>query len=141
MPASSDKWHLYATDFDPELGPTVFAFTFPKSPAYALVGKPKSIGSKKKHDEVFSGDVTYFEKTGQIRQRIKVLQPGPLTIKADAEYQTCTDVDGRCIPGNETLSFGPIEVAAGPAATGAVAPPAATEAATATTATPLTQLR
>ncbi|UOQ53014.1 protein-disulfide reductase DsbD family protein [Hymenobacter cellulosivorans] len=133
-----NTWHLYATDFDPDLGPTVFTFAFAQSPAYELVGKPKSVGAKKKFDDVFKGDVTYFEKTGQIRQRIRVLQPGPLTIKADVEYQSCTDVDGRCIPGNETLSFGPIEVsgpavaAAAPAATSpaAVATPAATAPAT-----------
>ncbi|MCB2378037.1 thioredoxin family protein [Hymenobacter sp. BT635] len=139
-----NTWHLYATDFDPDLGPTVFAFSFAKSPAYVLVGKPKSIGAKKAFDEVFKGDVTYFEKTGQIRQRIRVLQPGPLTITAEVEYQSCTDVDGRCIPGNETLSFGPIEVtgtastapaAAAPAISAtppaAVAGPATTPAATA----------
>ncbi|HEX8350760.1 MAG TPA: cytochrome c biogenesis protein CcdA, partial [Hymenobacter sp.] len=105
-----DKWHLYATDFDPDLGPTVFAFTFPKSTAYELIGKPKSVGAQKHFDEVFKGDVTYFEKTGQIRQRIRLLQPGPLTIQASVEYQSCTDVDGRCIPGDEKLSFGPVEV-------------------------------
>ncbi|TGE19363.1 protein-disulfide reductase DsbD family protein [Hymenobacter elongatus] len=116
-----NTWHLYATDFDPDLGPTVFTFSFAKSPAYALVGKPKSIGAKKAFDDVFKGDVTYFEKTGQIRQRIRVLQPGPLTITADVEYQSCTDVDGRCIPGNETLSFGPVEVAAAETVVGATA--------------------
>ncbi|GGE95856.1 hypothetical protein GCM10011383_03270 [Hymenobacter cavernae] len=115
-----DKWHLYATDFDPDLGPTVFAFTFPKSTAYEVVGKPKSVGATKHFDKVFNGDVTYFEKTGQIRQRIRVLQPGPLTIQASVEYQSCTDVDGRCIPGDEKLSFGPIEV------TGKAAAPAKT---------------
>ncbi|MBO0359353.1 thioredoxin family protein [Hymenobacter sp. BT186] len=140
-----DKWHLYATDFDPDLGPTAFTFSFTKSPAYELVGKPKSINSQKHYDEVFKGDVTYFEKTGQIRQRIRVLQPGALTVKANVEYQSCTDVDGRCIPGDETLSFGPITVtgAAVPAQapeskpakpgapTGAVATPAAPPTATA----------
>jgi len=105
-----DKWHLYATDFDPDLGPTAFTFSFTKSPAYELVGAPKSVNSKKKFDDVFKGNITYFEKTGQVRQRIRVLQPGPLTVKADVEYQTCTDIDGRCIPGEETLSFGPITV-------------------------------
>ncbi|RAK67036.1 protein-disulfide reductase DsbD family protein [Hymenobacter edaphi] len=109
-------WHLYATDFDPDLGPTVFAFSWAKSPAYELVGKPKSVGTKKKYDDVFKGDVTYFETTGQIRQRIKVLQPGALTIKANVEYQTCTDVDGRCIPGEDALSFGPITVSGAAAA-------------------------
>ena len=125
-------WHLYATDFDPDLGPTVFTFTFAKSPAYELVGKPKSVGTKKKYDEIFKGDITYFETTGQIRQRIKVLQPGPLTIKAGVEYQTCTDVDGRCIPGDESLSFGPITVT-GAATTAAT--PALTKATTAATPT------
>lgn len=122
-----DKWHLYASDFDPDLGPTVFAFTFPPSAAFELIGKPKSVGAQPHYDQVFKGNVTYFEKTGQIRQRIRVLQPGPLTIKAAVEFQSCTDVDGRCIPGDETLSFGPIEVSgsAAPAkATGAVLPAA-----------------
>lgn len=134
-----DKWHLYATNFDPDLGPTVFTFTFAKSPAYELVGKPQSIGTKKKFDEVFKGDVTYFERTGLIKQRIRVLQPGTLTIKAETEFQTCTDVDGRCIPGEESLSFGPIEVtgkAAAPASAPSGSPGASvTPAAPATTAT------
>ncbi|QNH63103.1 protein-disulfide reductase DsbD family protein [Hymenobacter sediminicola] len=125
-----DKWHLYATDFDPDLGPVPFTFTFAKNPAYELVGKPKSVGSQKHFDEVFKGDVTYFEKTGQIKQRVRVLQPGPLTIKAEVEYQTCTDVDGRCIPGEESLSFGPIQVSgtAAPAATPATGKPTKPEA-------------
>ncbi|WP_375438235.1 cytochrome c biogenesis protein CcdA [uncultured Hymenobacter sp.] len=114
--AIDDKWHLYATDFDPDLGPTAFTFTFVKSPAYELVGKPKSVNSKKKFDDVFKGDITYFEKTGQIRQRIRVLQPGPLTVQAAVEYQTCTDIDGRCIPGENDLKFGPLTV------TGSAAP-------------------
>ncbi|WP_236704999.1 cytochrome c biogenesis protein CcdA [Hymenobacter sp. AT01-02] len=135
-----DTWHLYATDFDPDLGPTVFTFTFAKSPAYELVGKPKSVGAEKHFDETFKGDVTYFEKTGTIRQRIRVLQPGALTVKADVEYQSCTDVDGRCIPGNETLSFGPVEVSgtaiapSTPDKTGAVVPSTSTPTTTATAA-------
>ncbi len=124
-----DKWHLYATDFDPDLGPTIFTFGFTKSPAYELVGKPKSINSKKKYDDIFKGDITYFEKTGQMRQRIRLLQPGALTVQANVEYQTCTDIDGRCIPGEETLRFGPVQV------TGAAAKPA-----TATPATGATKL-
>ncbi|OUJ75650.1 protein-disulfide reductase DsbD family protein [Hymenobacter crusticola] len=138
-----DKWHLYATDFDPDLGPTVFAFTFPKSTAYEVVGKPKSVGATKHFDDVFKGDVMYFEKTGQIRQRIRVLQPGPLTIQASVEYQSCTDVDGRCIPGDEKLSFGPVEItgkAAAPAKpskpTGAITPASADSVALATIAPP-----
>ncbi|SDY71719.1 protein-disulfide reductase DsbD family protein [Hymenobacter psychrophilus] len=116
-------WHLYATNFDPDLGPTVFSLQFTKSPAYELVGPPKSVGETKHYDDVFKGDVTYFERTGQIRQRIRVLQPGPLVVRAEAEFQSCTDVDGRCIPGDASLSFGPLQVT-GTAVAPTAAPPA-----------------
>ncbi|GAA4358782.1 cytochrome c biogenesis protein CcdA [Hymenobacter saemangeumensis] len=132
-----DKWHLYATDFSEEVGPVVFTLKFTPSPAYALVGKPKSINSHHEQDEIFKGEVAFWEKAGQIRQRIKLLQPGALTIKAEADYQTCTDVDGRCIPGNEVVTFGPFTVAAAGAAkaTGAL-PPSADPAAKASAAAP-----
>ena len=119
-----DKWHLYASDFSEEVGPVVFTLKFKPSPAYALVGKLKSINSHHEQDDVFKGEVAFWEKTGQLRQRIKVLQPGPLTVAAEADYQTCTTVDGKCVPGNETLTFGPLTVTGGVArantATGAV---------------------
>ena len=105
-------WHLYATDFSEEVGPVVFTLKFAPSAAYKLLGKAESVNSHHEQDDVFKGEVAFWEKTGQIRQRIIVLQPGPLTIKAEADYQTCTDVDGRCVPGNETLTWGPIAVAA-----------------------------
>jgi len=122
-----DKWHLYASDFSDEVGPVVFTVTFKPSPAYALVGKLQSIKSHHEQDEVFKGEVAFWEKTGQLRQRIKVLQPGPLTIAATADYQSCTTVDGRCVPGNDPLTFGPLTVtgAAAPTKpTGAATPPA-----------------
>lgn len=142
-----DKWHLYASDFSDEVGPVVFTMKFKPSPAYTLVGKLQSIKSHHEQDEVFKGEVAFWEKTGQLRQRIKVLQPGPLTVSGEADYQSCTSVDGKCVPGNETLTFGPLTVtgAAAPAkATGAAAPPtspaqptaAATSAPTPTTTAP-----
>lgn len=132
-----EKWHLYATDFSEDVGPVVFTLKFAPSAAYALVGKPQSVKSHHQMDEVFKGEVAFWERTGQIRQRIKVLQPGALTIRAEADYQSCTDVDGRCVPGNETLAFGPLQVS-GAAAASAAAPltakpgaPAAADVATA----------
>ncbi|MFD2721443.1 cytochrome c biogenesis protein CcdA [Hymenobacter monticola] len=123
-----DKWHLYASDFSDEVGPVVFTMAFKPSPAYALVGKLQSIKSHHEQDEVFKGEVAFWEKTGQLRQRIKLLQPGAITITGTADYQSCTTVDGRCVPGNDPLSFGPLTVtgaAAGAApvkSTGAVPP-------------------
>jgi thiol:disulfide interchange protein len=130
-----DKWHLYATDFSEDVGPTVFTLKFQPSPAYELVGKPTSVKSHHAEDPVFKGEVAYWENTGQVRQRIKVLQPGALTIKADADYQSCTDVDGRCVPGNESLAFGPLAVAGATGATAASTPPTAAKEATPAVAT------
>ncbi|MDQ2795148.1 MAG: thioredoxin family protein [Bacteroidota bacterium] len=130
-----DKWHLYAADFSDEVGPVVFTLKFKPSPAYALVGKLQSIKSHHEQDDIFKGEVAFWEKTGQMRQRIKVLQPGPLRISAEADYQSCTTVDGKCVPGNETLTFGPLAVA-GAAAKAAAALPTATPAAATVTAAP-----
>jgi thiol:disulfide interchange protein len=129
-----DKWHLYASDFSDEVGPVVFTLKFKPSPSYALVGKLQAIKSHHEQDDVFKGEVAFWEKTGQMRQRIKVLQPGPLSISAEADYQSCTTVDGKCVPGNETLTFGPLAVA-GAAIKAAAAMPAAMPPAAATAAT------
>ena len=117
-----DKWHLYATDFSEDVGPVVFTLKFAPSSAYALVGKPRSVKSHHQQDEVFKGEVAFWEKSGQIRQRIKLLRPGTFAIEAAADYQSCTDVDGRCVPGNESLSFGPLQVSGSTSATSAAAP-------------------
>ena len=113
-------WYLYSTDFSDEVGPAVFSLVVTKSPAYALVGKPRSIGSKRVHDDVFNGEVAYFEKTGQVRQRIRLLKAGPLTVRAEAGYQSCSGADGRCVPGSTSLTFGPLRTTA--KASAAVAP-------------------
>ena len=133
-----DKWHLYASDFSDEVGPVVFSLKFKPSSAYALVGKLQSIKSHHEQDEVFKGEVAFWEKIGQLRQRIKVLQPGPLTIAAEADYQSCTIVDGKCVPGNETLKFEALAVTGAAAPAKAARPVAATPAKTELTATPST---
>jgi thiol:disulfide interchange protein len=83
------------------------------------------------HDGVFNGEVAFFGNTGQIRQRIKVLKTSPLTVQATADFQSCSDADGRCVPGSSSLSFGPLNVATAaavapktPRATAAVLPEA-----------------
>ncbi|MCP9761929.1 protein-disulfide reductase DsbD family protein [Lacihabitans soyangensis] len=97
-------WYLYSSDFSPELGPTVTEFTFPKDEGFQPVGKIKPINPKKKFDEIWGGDVTYFKGTGKFIQKIKILEANP-TIKGKISYQTCTDIDGKCVPGNENFSI------------------------------------
>ena len=94
---------LYSSDFDPDLGPMVTEFTFEPNEKYELVGEVQPIGAKKKYDELWEGEYTYFVGEAEFRQTIKVLEAPLGTIQGSYAYQVCTDVDGRCIPGKVTL--------------------------------------
>ncbi|MDP1814054.1 MAG: protein-disulfide reductase DsbD family protein [Leadbetterella sp.] len=97
-------WYLYSSDFSPELGPTVTEFVFNKSKGFRAIGKIKPIHPKKKFDEVWGGDVTYFKETGKFVQKVMILEENP-TISGKIIYQTCTDIDGKCVPGNEVFNI------------------------------------
>ncbi|QRR02513.1 protein-disulfide reductase DsbD family protein [Dyadobacter sandarakinus] len=110
--ATIDKdWYLYASDFDPDLGPMLTSFTFEKNATFEPVGKLKSVNPKTKFEEVWNGNVRYFEKKGVFTQTIKVLSDQPL-IKGTSEYQTCSHVTGLCIPGNDDFEFKGLKVVA-----------------------------
>jgi thiol:disulfide interchange protein len=96
-------WHLYSSDFDPELGPMVTTFTFTPNDSYQLIGGIRAINPLKGYDEIFEGDYTYFEGTGEFRQTIKVASEA-LYFEGFYEYQVCTEVDGRCIPFDDEFS-------------------------------------
>lgn len=97
-------WYLYSTDFDPELGPMVTEFNFLADGSYELIGGVKPLGAKKKYDELWEGEYTYFTKKAEFRQTIKVLNRN-LLIKGSYAYQVCTTVDGKCIPFYDEFEF------------------------------------
>jgi len=99
-----DTWHVYSNDFDPELGPIVATFNFVINDSYELVGKVTPINAHKHYDEVWEGEVSYFEKKAEFRQTIKVLNAS-LKIAGSFEYQACTDVSGRCVMGEEDFDL------------------------------------
>ncbi len=98
------NWYLYSSDFDPELGPMVTEFKFAKDPSYELVGKIVPVHPKKKYDDLWGGEYTYFTGTAQFRQKIRVLQPD-LQVKGTYSYQVCSDVSGQCIPFDDDFAF------------------------------------
>ena len=103
--AKIDKdWYLYSNDFDPECGPIVTEFKFKASDAFELVGAVKPINAVVKHDKNFGCDVKIFKEKGEFRQRIRV-RSIPVKVEVAVSYQTCTDIDGRCIPGEEEFVF------------------------------------
>ncbi|WP_439582761.1 cytochrome c biogenesis protein CcdA [Dyadobacter bucti] len=97
-------WYLYSTDFDPDLGPMVTTFNFKPDKSYELVGKIKPVHAKKKHSELWGGEYTYFAKTAQFIQTVKVLDKN-FKVNGDVEYQVCTEVDGKCIPFDQDFAF------------------------------------
>jgi len=103
--ATIDKnWYLYSSDFDPDLGPMVTTFEFEPGDSYELVGEIQPINPKKKYDEIFEGDYTYFRGKGEFRQTIRILKINP-EINGSFSYQVCTDVDGKCIPFEDDFVF------------------------------------
>ncbi|TXK33896.1 thioredoxin fold domain-containing protein [Pontibacter qinzhouensis] len=118
-------WYLYSSDFDPDLGPMVTEFKFAKHPSYELVGKIKPVNPKKKYDDLWDGEYTYFTGTAQFRQKVKVQQPG-LLVKGTYEYQVCTDISGKCIPFDDEFTFNTSQIQV----TAAVAPAPGTTPAT-----------
>ena len=104
-------WYMYSSDFDPDLGPMLTTFNFEKNNTFEVVGKLKPQNPKTKFEEVWGGNVRYFENKGVFKQTIKVLADNPI-IKGSSEYQTCSHVSGLCIPGNDDFEFKGIKVVA-----------------------------
>ncbi|MEI6596344.1 MAG: cytochrome c biogenesis protein CcdA, partial [Bacteroidota bacterium] len=90
-------WYMYSNDFDPNLGPIAADFTFKKDKSYELVGKLKSIGSKKHYEDVWKGDVSVFTKKATFSQKVKILSDKPV-IKGSRYFQECSEVTGVCMP-------------------------------------------
>jgi thiol:disulfide interchange protein len=97
-------WYIYSNDFDPDLGPMLTELELSQSEGFTLVGGLKAINPKKKYDEIWEGEVTYFVGTGTFEQTIKITGE---SIKAvgSVSYQMCTDVTGQCIPFEEDFTF------------------------------------
>lgn len=110
----TDKdWYVYANDFDPDCGPLLTTVTIAPHSSFELIGKLKAINPIDKHDEIFGCDVKIFKGKGEFRQTIRVLSKD-LKLAGVYEGQTCTEVDGKCIPFDGEFSFAGIAVTGEP---------------------------
>ncbi|NOT75159.1 MAG: DUF255 domain-containing protein [Cyclobacteriaceae bacterium] len=98
------NWYLYSNEFDCEDGPIKTTVNFIADPSYKLVGNLRAINPLDKHDKNFECDVKIFKVKGEFRQKIKILK-STLRIKGESDYQTCSDLNGVCVPGSEEFSF------------------------------------
>ncbi|WP_291721618.1 protein-disulfide reductase DsbD family protein [Bernardetia sp.] len=97
-------WYIYSSDFDKTLGPIVTEVVFEKSDAFEVVGDLKAVNPKKKYDDLWEGEYTYFVKKGKFYQTVKILKP-TVTIKATLTYQECSEVSGKCIMQEPEFTF------------------------------------
>jgi thiol:disulfide interchange protein DsbD len=110
----SDNWYMYASDFDPSLGPVVTELELAKHASYSTVGKLVSYKRKEKFDSLWMGKITYFINKAEYRIKIKVLAETSPVIKGILRYQVCSDIEGRCIPGSYDLVVPKLKVIASP---------------------------
>lgn len=98
-------WYIYSVGFDPDCGPmltTVSPDTVEAKGDFLLAGDLKAVKDKSKYDDAFGCEVRIFEKTGEFRQKIKILKPNP-NLKILYAGQVCTE--GKCIPFDGEFSF------------------------------------
>ena len=95
-------WYIYSSEFKAE-GPNRAEFIFTPHTSYQLIGSVQAINPKRKHDEVWEGEIAYFEKKAEFRQKIKILSP-MLKIAGEYNFQSCSNVTGQCLP-PETVKF------------------------------------
>ncbi len=107
-----DEWYLYSSDIDEDIGPIPTTVTFDESKSFEVIGDLVPVNAKEKFDKVWDADVTYFVGQGEFRQKIRVLSKD-LEISGLLDFQTCTDVTGLCIPGDQEFSIDLISVTGG----------------------------
>jgi thiol:disulfide interchange protein len=106
-------WYVYANDFDPDCGPMHTTVTLNTDASFRTIGTLKANNPTAKHDDIFDCDVKIFKKTGEFRQRIKVLA-SPLKLSGVYDGQVCTEVEGKCIPFDGEFTFDAIPVSGTP---------------------------
>ena len=103
-----NKWYLYSSDFDPDLGPIVAEFLFTANNTYQLIGELTPINPSKKFDSLWMGEYTYFKGKARFEQKIKVLSKD-FNVSGNYIYQVCSDIDGKCVSFDDEFSLGKIQ--------------------------------
>ena len=97
MTASIDgNYHMYAQDAGVE-GPLPTVFKFTVNPLAATDGKVKEDGKLvKKKEEVWGGDVRYYERTVDFVQVVKLKGKIKTNLAGSVEFMVCNE--SQCLP-------------------------------------------
>jgi len=89
------NWYIYSNDFE-DVGPVQISLILEETTGIGLKGGLTALNPKTKYDEIWEGDVKYFEKEGLFRQLILVNQVN-VKVSGTLEYQMCSEISGQCI--------------------------------------------
>lgn len=97
-------WYVYSNDFAKDLGPILTTFELEKSSDVSTSGNLKAINPKKKFDEVWEGEVTYFLGKGRFEQPLIINSTSGI-VKGVLSYQMCSDLTGQCVNYEEEVEI------------------------------------
>jgi len=94
-------WHYYTVK--DELNP--FTINFNKSNDFKKIGSPLETPTPiREYDSLMEANRSFYEHTGTITQKIKILSNKPFVLKGSIEYQACL-LDGMCVMESPEFSF------------------------------------
>jgi thiol:disulfide interchange protein DsbD len=95
----SGDFHIYAQNAGVE-GPVPTTFSFSSNPLLSLNGKTKEVGKLvRKNEEVWGGDVNYYEKSVEFVQVVKLKGKAKTNVSGKVEFMVCNE--SVCLPPSE----------------------------------------
>jgi hypothetical protein len=92
----SGEYHMYAQNAGVE-GPLPTVFKFTTNPLAIADGKVKEVGKVvKKHEEVWGGDVMYYEKSVDFVQVVRLKGNIKTNLAGTVEFMVCNE--SQCLP-------------------------------------------
>ncbi|MBS9525514.1 thioredoxin family protein [Litoribacter alkaliphilus] len=90
-----ENWYIYSNEFE-DFGPIQIELDLEGSSGIERIGELKAVDPKTKYDDVWEGEVNYFDTKGEFFQTIRITDENA-SIKGLLEYQMCSEVTGQCI--------------------------------------------
>ena len=102
-------WHLYATELSLEDGPEPTTVTFTSVKGLEVTGElTADPEATQMYEEMFSGDVRFWENTVTLTQNFTVTDPEAVSLTGEIYFMACNDVN--CLaPTTVTFAFGEAE--------------------------------
>ena len=101
--AIQSEWHLYAQKKGEGQIELPLVFNFTASPQYERIGKVIEPTPQSDYDDILEAHSNFYTKQVTFKQRVKVKDNEPFTIKGKLEGQACRE--GRCTPVEQKFSF------------------------------------